>query len=385
LDRRPWIKAFLLHSSFFFVIFAFIFFKIMIGVIMKKIQCAVLGATGVVGQHFIRLLSGHPLFQVAAVCASEGRIGQKLGEIQSLTPEGIPPELAELTFSAMDPKTLLAKKIQVAFSALPADIAVEVEKETAKAGIHIFSNAAAYRMDPQVPILIPEVNHSHLLLAREQMQNNKGFIVTNANCTTTGLALSLLPILPFGIRRLIMSSYQAISGAGYPGVSAMDISGNVIPFINGEEAKVRQECAKIFGQVEGTAIQPVPWEVYSHCVRVPTLVGHLLSVHVELESTVTQEQVAAAFESYQPDRPVQGLPTAPIKPVVLTREKNRPQPSRDGLLGEPDRSRGMAVAVGRLEADKNIIRFVTLSNNLIRGAAGGSVLNAELALREGLL
>jgi len=352
---------------------------------MKKIQCVVLGATGVVGQHFLRMLAGHPLFQVAAVCASEGRIGQRLGDVKALIPEGIPEEVADLTFVAMEVKTLLAKKIQVAFSALPTDVAREVEKDLSIAGIHVFSNASAYRMDEHVPILIPEVNYPHLTLAREQMQSSKGFIITNANCTTTGLALALLPLLPFGIRKLVMASYQAISGAGYPGVPALDISGNVIPHIDGEEAKVRQECTKIFGKGDGDMIKPTDWEIHAHCVRVPTLVGHLLSVHVEVETTPSWEHVQTAMESFQPDRSVQGLPTAPVKPVLLTLDKFRPQPSRDVMAGEPVRAQGMAVVVGRLEVEKNIIRLVTLSNNLIRGAAGGSVLNAELAHREGLL
>jgi len=352
---------------------------------MKKIQCVVLGATGVVGQHFLRLLANHPLFQVAAVCASEGRIGQRLGDVNALIPEGIPAESADLRFSAMDAKSLAGLKVQVAFSALPTDVAKEVEKELAAAGIHVFSNAGAYRMDERVPILIPEVNHPHLALAREQLQHSKGFIITNANCTTTGLTLALLPILPFGIRKLVVASYQAISGAGYPGVPALDISGNVIPYIDGEEAKVRKEVAKIFGRIEETTIVPMDWQVYAHCVRVPTLVGHLLSVHVEVENEPTLDQVQACFENFQPDRPVQGLPTAPIKPVVLMHEKNRPQPSRDVMLGDPVSALGMTVAGGRLEVEKHVIRMIALSNNLIRGAAGGSVLNAELALREGLL
>jgi aspartate-semialdehyde dehydrogenase len=352
---------------------------------MKKLQCVVLGATGVVGQHFLRLLSNHPLFQVAAVCASEGRIGQRLGDAKSLVADGIPHELADLTFDPMEVKVLKAKKVQVAFSALPTDVAKDVERDLAHAGIHVFSNASAYRMDEQVPILIPEVNYPHLALAREQLQDNKGFIVTNANCTTTGLTLALLPIVPLGIKKLVVASYQAISGAGYPGVSAMDISGNVIPYIDGEEPKVLKECAKIFGAVNGTTIRPVDWEIHAHCVRVPTLVGHLLSVHAEVEQATSLDEVKTRFEEYLPDRPVHGLPTAPVKPVLLTMDKFRPQPSRDVMVGDPIRAQGMAVTVGRLEVDKQIIRFITLSNNLIRGAAGGSVLNAELANREGLL
>jgi aspartate-semialdehyde dehydrogenase len=283
----------------------------------------------------------------------------------------------------MEPEALAKEGVQIAFSGLPADIAKNIEPTLADRGVHIFSNASAFRMDPAVPILIPEVNHNHLALV--QQQSRKGMIVTNANCTTTGLALSLAPLHSLGIVRLIVASYQAVSGAGYPGVPAMDISGNLIPWIDGEEAKVRLECNKIFGQIGNGGINPAGWEVHAHCIRVPTLVGHLISTHVELAQEVTQTQIEELYLSYQSPMEVAGLPMAPDKPLLFVKESNRPQPRVDADAGGPGRRSGMAAIVGRLEVSGKIVRQVNLANNLVRGAAGGSVLNAELALRNGYL
>lgn len=352
---------------------------------MEKIRVAVLGATGMVGQYFLHLLRDHPDFEVAAVCASEARIGQPLMEARALHPAGIPAQMAHLHFSALDAKSLADLGVDIAFSGLPADIARNIEMELTLRGIHVFSNASSYRMDALVPILIPEINASHLALVSQQLQQRKGFIITNANCTTTGLAISLLPLLPLGIKRLIVASYQAVSGAGYPGIPAMDISGNVIPYIDGEEPKVRKECGKIFGRVGPAGLEPAQWQVYAHCIRVPTLVGHLVSTHVELAEALTLEQVTGLFRDYQSPVEVAGLPTAPLKPIILATDRNRPQPMRDADAGEPARAAGMAVTVGRLEVEGNIVRYVNLANNLVRGAAGGSVLNAELCLRQGLI
>lgn len=349
---------------------------------MDKIRVAVLGATGMVGQYFLHLLHDHPFFQVAAVCASDARIGQLLGQVRPLHPAGIAPELAEMRFTSMDADAIAALEVQAAFSGLPAEIARTIEPALAGCGIHIFSNASAFRMDPAVPILIPEINHHHLaLLPRQQ---HKGRIVTNANCTSTGLALSLAPLRELSIRRLIVASYQAVSGAGYPGVPALDISGNLIPWIEGEEGKVRQECNKIFGCIGAGGLEPAGWEVHAHCVRVPTLVGHLVSTHIELDREVTAAEVEECYSSFQTPVEVAGLPSAPVRPVLLTHEAGRPQPARDIEAGEPGRTSGMAVVVGRLEVSGSVIRQVNLANNLVRGAAGGSVLNAELALRAGL-
>ncbi|MBN1465729.1 aspartate-semialdehyde dehydrogenase [candidate division KSB1 bacterium] len=350
---------------------------------MKKVRCAVLGATGVVGQNFLRLLVAHPNFELVAICASDVRVGLKLASAKEQVDGGIPIEFADLVFDPIDVDVLAAKQVQVAFSALPADVAKEVEKEAARRGIKVFSNAGAYRMEKDVPILIPEVNHAHLALVREQ--DTPGFIVTNANCTATGLAMALLPIIPFGIRKLVIASYQAISGAGYPGLSALDILGNVIPYISNEEVKLRQECTKICGALRGGAIAAADWEVHAHCIRVGTLIGHLISVHVELQSEISLQEVQDAIMHYQTPQPIAGLPTSPDVPIYYLEQVDRPQPRYDVMLGTPPRTRGMAIAIGRLEVARNVIRFVTLSNNLIRGAAGGSVLNAELAHRQGML
>lgn len=350
---------------------------------MDKIPAAILGATGMVGQYFLHMLRDHPDFSVAAVCASDARIGQPLGDVRPLHPAGIPADLAGLPFSALDAEAITAMGVRVAFSALPADIARSIEPALADRGIHLFSNASAFRMEPDVPILIPEVNEGHLALARQQRRRGK--IITNANCTSTGLALSLQPLRRFGIRRLIVASYQAISGAGYPGVPALDISANVIPWIDSEEGKVRQEIAKIFGQIDGPELRPADWEIHAHCVRVPTVVGHLVSTHVELEQSVDQEEVERLYREFRTPAALSGLPTAPEQPLLLAAGMNRPQPRWDAEAGGPGRRAGMAVVVGRLEVTGTIVRQVNLANNLVRGAAGGSVLNAELALRAGLI
>ncbi len=351
----------------------------------KKIRVAVLGATGTVGQYFLRLLWDHPSFEVVAVCASDARIGQSLGEIRPLADGGIPEAFHPLTFSPLSVDALKQEGVEVAFSALPTEIASGIEMKCAEAGIHVFSNASAYRQAVDVPILIPEVNASHIALAGVQLKKHRGFIITNANCTTTGLSLALLPLVKYGIRKLIVASYQAISGAGYPGVPAMDITANLIPHIEGEEAKVRRECVKIFGQMKTEFIQPEDWQVFAHCVRVPTLVGHLLSVHVELEQKVEKTKVESSYANFITPSATRGLPTAPLRPVILTHNILRPQPRLDIYAGEPARAAGMAVVVGKLEVEGSVVRFITLSNNLIRGAAGGSVLNAELALAQGWL
>jgi aspartate-semialdehyde dehydrogenase len=350
---------------------------------MQKVKCAVLGATGVVGQNFLRLLVDHPYFELGAICASDTRIGQTLSTVKEQIPGGVPSVFGDMTFDPISVDVLVDKDIKVAFSGLPADVAKDIEKEAAKRGIKVFSNAGSYRMEEDVPILIPEINHPHLDLVKEQ--DTEGYIVTNANCTTTGLTMALLPILPFGIKKMVVASYQAISGAGYPGLSALDILGNVIPYIGNEEPKLRREARKICGEVEGGAIKPTDWEIHAHCIRVQTVIGHLISVHAELEKETTFDDIKNAIINYKTPPEVAGLPTTPDQPIYYMEELDRPQPRYDVMLGSPKRAEGMAIAIGRLEVEKNIVRFVTISNNLVRGAAGGSVLNAELAYRQGLL
>ncbi len=350
---------------------------------MEKIKCAVLGATGVVGQNFLRLLVDHPYFDLQAICASKARKGLQLGSVKEQIDGGVPSQFSHMVFDPIDIDLLVDKGVQVAFSALPSEVAKDIETEAAEKGIKVFSNAGSHRMDKNVPILIPEMNYPHLDMVYQQ--DTKGYIVTNANCTTTGLVMALLPLVQFDIKRLIVASYQAISGAGYPGLPAMDINSNVIPYIKNEEPKMRKECQKICGEYTGAAIRPVDWEVHAHCVRVPTIIGHLISVHIELENGTDYKTVAQAIKEYIPPEEIAGLPTAPDKPVLFTEEPDRPQPRYDIHAGEPERACGMAVVSGRLEVGKNLVRFITLSNNLVRGAAGGSVLNAELAFRKGML
>ena len=352
---------------------------------MSRVKCAVLGATGVVGQNFLRMLVDHPYFELVAICASDARKGLKLGEAKEVVDGGIPPAFSDMMFDTLDVENLINKDIAVAFSALPAGTAINIEKDAAKAGIKVFSNASSYRMDPQVPILIPEINHAQLDIVKLQQNETKGFIVTNANCTTTGLTMALLPLLGLKIKRLIVASYQAISGAGYPGLSFLDITNNVIPYIGGEEPKLVAEAKKICGHFNGSEILPQDWEIHAHCIRVQTVIGHLISVHMELEEETTHEKIEGLIKNYKSPIEVAGLPTAPLKPVIYTEKVDRPQPKYDVDEGAPERAKGMAVVIGRLAVDKNIVRFVTLSNNLVRGAAGGSVLNAELAYRRQLL
>lgn len=352
---------------------------------MEKIRCAVLGATGVVGQNFLRLLVDHPYFELVTICASDARKGQKLGDAKQVVDGGIPDQFAHMEFETLDVANLTKNDVQIAFSALPTDTARSVEKEAASAGIYVFSNASTYRMDPRVPILVPEVNWHQLDMVKVQQHETKGFIVTNANCTTTGLVMALLPLLDLKIAKLVIASYQAVSGAGYPGLSFLDITNNVIPYIQNEEPKMAYETQKICGRFDGSKIVPTDWEIHAHCFRVQTVIGHLISVHLELDEEVTQEQVEELIQKYRPPAEVAGLPTAPELPVIYTSKPDRPQPLYDVNVGTPERAAGMAVVIGRLQVEKNIVRFATLSNNLVRGAAGGSVLNAELAFRNSLL
>ena len=355
---------------------------------MKKIRCAVAGVTGIVGQNFIRLLHNHPNFELASICASDARIGQEFGKTIPFVQTPLPTDILRMPLDAMDIDTLRKREIAVVFSALPADIANSFENQAANAGLAIFSNASAHRMDPDVPILIPEINADHLQLVKIQKKRfaKGGFIVTNANCTTTGLCLAVAPLLDLEVYELVVASYQALSGAGYPGYSAMEMSANCIPYIAGEEKKVEIEVEKIFGKLyKNTIIQPVDWNIFPHCVRVPSIVGHLISVHVVGERELPYSAIEYRFKNFKPCKKALGLPSSPYQPIIFLEEANRPQPRLDVDAGEPARARGMAVSVGRLTVLGPVIRFFTLSHNLVRGAAGGSVLNAELAFREGLL
>jgi len=345
-----------------------------------KIEVGVLGATGLVGQHFVKLLDGHPWFRLSWLGASERSAGKRYGEAASWHLAGaIPESAADLAVE----ECRAGRGPRLVFSAMDASVAGPIEQEFARAGHVVVSNSRNHRMEPDVPLLVPEVNPDHLkLLPLQQRQRQwKGRIVTNPNCATVSLVLGLAPLKPFGITKVIATTFQAVSGAGYPGVASMDIVGNVIPFIGGEEEKVEQETQKILGDYVSGQVRPLPAAVSAHCNRVPVVDGHLVTVSVGLERRPPLEEALAAFEQYRGVPQDRRLPSAPCRPVFLMREPNRPQPRKDA-----ERERGMAAFVGRLRPCPVLdYKLVALSHNAIRGAAGGAVLNAELMHSEGLL
>lgn len=336
------------------------------------LKAAVLGATGNVGQIFIQLLEGHPWFEVAVVAASERSEGRTYGEAsrwRQSTP--IPEAVAQMDVVHIEPKAV--KGADVVFSALPSDVAGKTEEDFASAGYIVVSNASAHRMDVDVPMLNPEINCSHVILIEEQRRKRKwdGAIVTNPNCSTTVLTLPLKPIYDeFGIKSVIVSTMQSISGAGYPGVASLDIVDNVIPYISGEEEKMETETQKILGSPS----EPADFKVSSSCHRVPTLDGHLEAIFVEMKQKAEPEAVAVAMENFFGEPQELNLPSAPKKPVIVTREMDRPQTRLDRMEGK-----GMSVVVGRIREDPMLkgVKFMALGHNTIRGAAGCGILNAE--------
>jgi aspartate-semialdehyde dehydrogenase len=269
------------------------------------------------------------------------------------------------------------------FSAMDASVATEIEQAFAQAGHVVVSNSRNHRMEPDVPLVIPEVNPDHLKIIPLQQRRRgwKGMIVTNSNCSTMALALALAPLKPFGIQRVLVTTMQAISGAGYPGVASMDINGNVIPFIGGEEEKMQQETQKILGDFAGDAIRSLPAKVSAHCNRVAVTNGHMIATSVEFERKPSEADVLCAFENFRGVPQERQLPSAPPRPVMYMTEKDRPQPRRD-----VEREHGMAVFVGRLRPCPVLdYKFMVLGHNTIRGAAGAAILNAELMYSEGLL
>jgi aspartate-semialdehyde dehydrogenase len=346
----------------------------------RKLKVAVLGATGMVGVRFISLLVGHPWFKLEAAAASERSRGMRLREaVRWIPPQGLPEEILEFEVKSPSPKEL--DDADLVFSALPSDVAGKIEEEFARAGFAVFSNASSHRMDEDVPILNPEVNADHVSIVEKQRKRRRweGFIVTNPNCTVAALTLSLKPILDeFGIRRVLVSTMQALSGAGYPGVPSLDIVDNVIPFIREEEEKVERETLKIMGG----PFKPAGFKVSASCHRVPTIDGHLEAVFIELKRRADPSRVAEAMAGFQGEPQRLNLPTAPTPPIIVRGEEDRPQPRLDRMAGG-----GMAVVVGRIRKDKGLngVKYVVLGHNTIRGAAGCSVLNAELLAAKKLI
>jgi aspartate-semialdehyde dehydrogenase len=345
-----------------------------------RIPVAVLGAGGYIGQHFVRLLADHPLFEVRAMTGGSRSSRQRFGELWQLS-EDPPAGFSERKLTNQGPRALAAAGVRVAFSALPSGTARATESELIRRGVHVFSNASDFRQDPGVPLLVPEVNPGHLGLARP----GKPLHVTNPNCTATGLVLALAPLWePLRPRAVHVATYQALSGAGLPGVPSLHAMDNVVPWIDGEEEKVERESRHILGPVRGGRVHPVTVPFSMHCVRVPVRDGHLEAVTVDARSRPARSELLSAWRRFDPLRALE-LPTAPHPPLQIRSEPDRPQPFRDRWAGSPPRARGMAGVIGRVRWDPPYLRFFVLSHNAVRGGAGGSVLNAELAAARGLL
>jgi aspartate-semialdehyde dehydrogenase len=349
---------------------------------MIRIPVTVLGATGVVGQRFVRRLAGHPMFEVTRLAASDRSAGKTYRDACEWRLDGEPyGGLGDHVLLPSEPEAAMAP---VVFSALDNAAAKEIEPAFARAGALVFTNAASFRMDEDVPLLVPEVNPDHLgLMAAQRARRGwPGAILTNPNCTSTVLVMALAPLhAAFGVEAVLMTSMQAVSGAGYPGVPSLDILGNVLPYIGGEEAKVEREVAKMLGTMAGGLAVPAPMAVSALCYRVPVLEGHTESVSVRLRGDPSPEQVRDAMAAWKPVPQQLDLPSAPQVPIRLHAAENRPQVRRD-----VEADGGMSVHVGRIRRCPVLgIKFTLLGHNTERGAAGGSVLNAELAVARGCL
>jgi aspartate-semialdehyde dehydrogenase len=343
---------------------------------VKTRKVAVLGATGVVGQRFIQLLERHPWFRVGEVVASDASRGKPYALATRWTLEGdVPDSVRDLEVKGLDSDL----DADIAFSALPSGTAAATERACARRGYPVFTNASDLRTDEDVPIVVPEVNPDHMALVEPHA--GEGFIVANGNCTSIILALVLKPLVDrFGVEACHVVTMQALSGAGYPGVPSLDSLANVIPYIPGEEEKVEAEAHKILGTVHGNHIVPARFPLSATCTRVPVLEGHTEAVSVRLSEQATVEGIVDAVRSFRGNLPGLTLPSAPLAPITYRTEHDRPQPRRDS--GEAG---GMAIVMGRLRPDPVLgWRFLVTGSNTVRGAAGGSILTAELAVASGL-
>ena len=345
----------------------------------RKIPVAVLGATGSVGQRFVALLVEHPWFELVALAASEKNVGRPYGEaVRWVQASPLPERAAHLRLCAAIPPI----SARIVFSALDAEVAGPIETDFARAGAFVVSNAKSHRMDADVPLLVPEVNPDHLELVSGQAFPPGGAIVANPNCSTIGLVLALAPLeRAFGVRRAHVVTMQAVSGAGLPGVAALEILDNLIPFIGGEEEKLASEPKKIFGKLRAGVIEPRELVLSAQCNRVNVLDGHTECVSLELSTQATRADILAAWRSYRAEPQERALPSAPLQPIHYLDEDAAPQPRRHRELDG-----GMATVIGRL-APCPVLgwRFVLLTHNTLRGAAKGAILCAELAVARGLV
>ena len=347
----------------------------------QRLPVAILGATGMVGQTFVRLLADHPWFRVTTVAASERSAGKSYAEATKWLDGDMPAAVRNLVVQNCDPAVIGES---VVFSALDSGPAHELEPAFARRGAIVLSNAKSYRMAADVPLLIPEINASHIALIDTQREQRgwTGAIVTNANCATIVLVMALAPLhQAFGARRLFVATMQAVSGAGYPGVSSLDILGNVIPYIGDEEPKVESEGQKILGTLAGTSVTAAPFVISSHTNRVAVEHGHTVCMSIEFETQPTPEAAFNVLRDWKGDPASHGLPSSPPSPLVVHTAPDRPQPRRDVM-----RDGGMSVHVGRVRSDPQFhLRLVAMGHNVIRGAAGASIQNAELLAARGVI
>jgi aspartate-semialdehyde dehydrogenase len=348
---------------------------------MERRKVGILGATGMVGQRFIQLLNNHPWFEITWLAASDRSAGKTFGEAcrwKLDTP--LPAKIAAMTVQPNTPEGCVGELPKIIFAALDTDIARELEPKFAAAGCAVISNSSAFRMQADVPLVVPEVNADHLALIETQSWRKEtgGYIVTNPNCSAIGLVMALKPLEErFGIDSLFVTTMQAVSGAGYPGVPSLDIMGNVVPYIKNEEEKMQEEVGKLLGQLSGNRIEMLDAKVSAHCNRVAVEDGHTECISIKLRSKASKEDVLAAWSEFAPLRQFvvdKHLPTAPDQPLEYDASVDRPQPRLDRMRGN-----GMAATIGRLrECSLLDWRFVVLSHNTIRGAAGAALLNAEV-------
>jgi aspartate-semialdehyde dehydrogenase len=348
---------------------------------MVKVKVGILGATGMVGQRFVQLLAGHPWFEVTELAASERSSGKTYAEAM----EGrwklsgdIPAYAAKMMVKECAPNL----NCRLVFSALDADVAGPIEESFAARGYAVSSNARNHRMEPDVPLLIPEVNPEHLALipVQKKKRQSGGYIVTDPNCSTIGLVVALKPLMKFGISKVLVTTMQALSGAGYPGVPSLDIQDNIIPYIGGEEGKMESEPQKLLGSFEGDHVRNADIVFSAHCNRVSVNDGHTECASIKFNQKVELPDIVKAFEEFNPLKGL-SLPMAPEKPIIVRNEVNRPQPKMDR-----DQDKSMAVSVGRIRPCPVLDwKFVVLSHNTVRGAAGAAILNAELMKVKGYL
>ncbi len=349
----------------------------------NKRKVAIIGATGAVGQRYIQLLQGHPWFKVEVLAASERSAGKKYKDACNWLMESeLPKEIAEMPVVNADVASVeTAGDVDLVFSSMPGDLAGPVEAEFASL-YPVFSKASAHRMEKDVPLIIPEINadHAELIKVQQRLRGWKGFISTDPNCSTIQMAITLKPLMQFGLRQVMVTTMQALSGAGYPGVASLDIIDNVVPFISGEEDKMETEALKILGSFNGKGIQFADFKLSASCNRVNVKDGHLESIFVKLDENPSIEQITAAFEDFKGAPQLLKLPSAPAQPIIVRQEKNRPQPRFDR-----DAGKGQSVVVGRIRKDQIMtFKYMCLGHNTVRGAAGGGILSAELYVANGL-